>query len=115
MRASHLLDPEFSSATTAALSDWNRTDLFDHNSPQVATAITIGIISLIEMWQSIIEVGHCSWNQRSCSYAPHPQEPEASDVIITSGCWTAIHCEENVDHHLISERADLFTRMKPSN
>ena len=52
-------------------------------------------------------------------YAPHPHEPEASDVRITSGderresciMESPFQCSMKLCHHMMSERASVFMRV----
>ena len=53
-----LLEPNLIRATTAALSDKNRTDYPVQNCPQRAADITTGTISLTEMWEASVLDGH---------------------------------------------------------
>ena len=108
-----LLLPEFITATTGALSLRIRTDFPTQLFPQTAAASTIGMSSLMVMCLCLVVSSHCSWNQESLQYAPHPQLPEASDVITTSGfsllcsssMETPFQLAANWYHHWISDLA----------
>ena len=55
-----------------------------HWLPNSTAAITTGISSLVAILRDRNWAGHCKLNHFSSQYAPHPQEPEASDTILNS-------------------------------
>ena len=63
-------------------------------------------------------LSHCTWNQEWLCHAPHPHQPEASDVISSWGRWeggerkeTPFHLAMKVFHHARSDRKPVLRRI----
>ena len=63
-------------------------------------------------------LSHCTWNQEWLCHAPHPHEPEASDVISSWGRWEGgerkeipFHLVMKVFHHARSERKPVLRQI----
>jgi hypothetical protein len=67
IRLFSLLDPELIRATTAELSENNRTDFPVQYWPQKAAAITTGIISQTEICEASMVAGHSNCSHLSPS------------------------------------------------
>ena len=110
-------------ATTVKLSERTRIDFFDQCRPQMATARTTGTSSLVAMKASFSGPAHCSWSQLGSQIAPHPQEPEASVVIVKCGAAEVADSKKETpfqhsikrNHHSKSDRASEFKRIKWSS
>ena len=95
-------------------------DLFTHSVPQIAIAITIGSSSLMVICWSFKPGGQWYWNHAARQYAPHPQEPDASDVIMISGLLRRrlciidkpFQCSMKDAHQKMSERASTLSLTK---
>ena len=88
--------------------------------PHTAEEMTIGMSSLIVMVCPCTCSTHFSWNQDCPEKAPHPQLPEASEVIHALGATlltafimaTPFQELAKVCHHSMSDRACWFRRIK---
>ena len=116
------LVPEFTMATTAELSHCARTVLPAHSLPHRAAARTMGRSSFTVIFCSLMAPipAHFSWNHSLPFIAPHPHEPDASEIMETSnsGCplltddiiAIPFHSEQYRYHHSMSERAEAPSR-----
>ena len=124
IRLFSLLDPKFIKATTAELSDQNRTDFPVQywRWPHSAADRTTGIISRTEICEASMPAGHCNWNHLIPWNAPQPQLPDA--LIVTSNGGFALwkrtsievpfQCAANVDHQRMSDLAETLSLTKLS-
>ena len=76
----------------ASLSQRHSTDLFSYCAPQIAAAKMIGSSSFAVILYALVASDHWYWNHAVFSYAPHPRDPEASEVRITSGLLRLVDC-----------------------
>ena len=92
MASGSRLDPEFTMATTAALSHCARTVFPTQPGPHSAAAITIGRSSLTVIFCSLLapSPAHFNWNQSRSFRAPHPHDPDASDTMDTLNSGLAL-------------------------
>ena len=106
-------------STTAWLSQRALTWQFSHSLPHAIPAIIMGMSSRTAIEWVFAVCGHCSWNQWVPQKAPHPQEPDASDVIVTVGVAfpsddsneIPFQSFKKVCHHMRSDLKLLFRRM----
>ena len=109
--------PEFTTDTTAILSQWHTTKRPTHRGPHTATANRIGSSSFGAISQSGTASCHCHWNHWDPQRAPHPQQPDASDSTAIAGIVkqgitaTPFHSSMNCSHHLRSDRVAAFKRI----
>ena len=70
---------------------------------------------MVAMLRGRLTDGHASWNQWGPVNAPHPQEPDASEVSWNCGRLSGrmllpFQTEMKVCHQQMSERASLLSR-----
>ncbi len=121
MALSILLLPEFTMATTAALSQKQDTVRPFHSLPHIATPSTMGNSSFTVMCKSLQHSGNRSWNHFPSEVkAPQPQEPEASEVNATWGGprhrvvigHEPFQIGKKQPHHMRSERKPALSRTR---
>ena len=109
--------PDFRMATTAALSQRQRTVFPRQLSPHRAQATTTGNSS----FTVICTAAHRNWNHSPADKkAQHPQEPEASDVTTTEGgvrttpdnTDSPFQSSRNRSHHCRSDRKARLRRIR---
>lgn len=107
--------PEFTNATTAALSQWHSTLEPAHCRHSITMPSIMGSSSFGAIDQAVALPSHFHWNQWDPQDAPQPQDPEAS---YTSGvCWGSalgirempFQCSIKQLHHRRSERTVLHS------
>jgi len=105
--------------TTAAKFALYQNNLSSPICPNIAAATTIGASSFTVIRVLCILDTHGSLNHWAPQKAPHPQEPDASDVSMTCGLARGpdsiianpFHSMAMDAHYSISARASLLNRM----
>ena len=114
------LDPRLTAVTTVGLSHSNNTWRPESCFAKAMAASTTGTISFGAMGMSRQVEGHWSWIHELSSTAPHPQEPDASDLTAMEGRSRPVaasnpcpfHWEINLAHQAISDLASQLSLVK---
>ena len=114
--------PEFTTDATASLSQQQQTVQPLQWEPQIPAANIMGSNSFtaIELRPNLCGTCRCqdTWNHTTPHTAPHPQDPDASECICTSGevregflsTKMPFHFARNVCHHSMSALLNSFNR-----
>ena len=110
----------FITETTASLSDLTRTCCPAHLFPHTVQAAMTGTISFIAMDSDNTSIlSHAICSQKSPQNAPHPHEPEASEITVMPASLKArvesidvpFHLSMNNFHHARSDLNALLRRI----